>query len=418
MVKALKILGNLKNNIKGKKPAVKIPKAHPLKNDTLIIEMATSDISIHLLLKTRILKMNSLGFNVRGLCSEGGFTEELKQEKLPLDLISMSREISPLKDMVSLFKLFSFFKKTRPGIVFTHTPKAGILGPVAARLAGVSWVVHVTHGFMIHDQAPLKTKIMGWIMEKHAALWSHICLSQSREDILKAEFYKLISRKRFKYLGNGINCQKFNPDQVQEEKRKNIRSSYGFSEDAFVVGFVGRLVHEKGLRELFCAIPKVLSKFPHVRFIVIGPMEPDQWDKISKKEVEKMRTEYQVVFSGFSNNLGDVYSALDLYVLPTYREGIPRALMEASAMRIPAIASDIRGCREVIIPKETGWLVKPRCVEALTEKIIHAVSLPQEIRHEMGRKARAHIHKKFNEKRVMRRFSKICKVLLKKMDRK
>ena len=138
-----------------------------------------------------VLKMNSLGFNVRGLCSEGSFTEELQKEKLPLDLISMSREISPLEDFVSLFKLFRYFKKTRPGIVFTHTPKAGILGPVAARLAGVPWVVHVAHGFMIHDQAPFKIKVLGWIMEKNAAIWSHICLSQSREDILKAEFYKL-----------------------------------------------------------------------------------------------------------------------------------------------------------------------------------------------------------------------------------
>ncbi|MBT5469609.1 MAG: glycosyltransferase family 4 protein [Nitrospina sp.] len=362
--------------------------------------------------------MNSLGFNVRGLCSEGSFTEELQKEKLPLDLISMSREISPLKDLVSLFKLFCYFKKARPGIVFTHTPKAGILGPVAARLAGVPWVVHVAHGFMIHDQAPLKIKILGWIMEKNAAIWSHICLSQSREDILKSEFYKLISRKRLKYLGNGINCQKYDPDTVGIEKRKSVRSSFDFKEDAFVVGFVGRLVQEKGIRELFSAIPKVLSKFPHVRFIIIGPMEPDQGDNVSEEEVEKMRTQYQVVFTGFSNNLGDLYSALDLYVLPTYREGVPRALMEASAMLVPAIATDIRGCREVIVPNETGWLVKPRSAEALAEKIIHTVSLPKEVRRKMGNKARAHIQKKFNEKRVMRRFSRICQVLLKRMDRK
>ena len=390
----------------------------PVKKNRLIIEMATSDISINLLLKARILKMNSLGFNVRGLCSEGGFTEELQRENIPLDLISMSREISPLKDAVALFRLFRFFRKVRPGIVFTHTPKAGILGPVAARLAGVPWVVHVAHGFMIHDQAPLKIKILGWIMEKHSAAWSHICLSQSREDILKAEFYKLISRNRFKYLGNGIDLQKFDPDKGGGEKRRNIRSSYGFAEDAFVVGFVGRLVQEKGIRELFSAIPKVLSRFPNVRFIIIGPMEPDQWDNVSEEEVGRMRTQHNVVFTGFSKNLGDLYSALDLYVLPTYREGVPRALMEASAMRVPAIATDIRGCREVIVPEETGWLVAPRSTQALAEKIIHAVSLPKETRQEMGDKARAHIQKRFNENRVMRRFSRFCQVLLNKLDRK
>lgn len=387
-----------------------------MKNDSLIIEMATSDISIGLLLKSKILSMNSLGFNVRGLCSGGPFAEELRGEDFPLDTIPISREISLFRDLVSLFRLFRYFRKTRPKIVFTHTPKAGILGPVAARLAGVPRVVHVVHGLMIHDQSPLKIKILGWIMEKHATLWSHLFLSQSREDIRKAEYYKLISRRRFKYIGNGINIQKYDPGQVDANKRKQIRSGYDFTDEEFVIGFVGRLVQEKGVRELFDAIPKVCSRFPHVRFMIIGPMEPDQWDAITVEEVGRVKTLYRVVFTGFSKNLVDLYSVMDLFVLPTYREGIPRALMEASAMQVPAIATDIRGCREVIVSQETGWLVSPRSSEALAKKIIDVVALPEKNRRSMGNKARSHIRKRFNEQIVMRRHRRICQILLKHLD--
>jgi glycosyltransferase involved in cell wall biosynthesis len=377
--------------------------------------MATADISMQILLQPRILHMNSLGYTVRGLCSGGPRAQELIARGFPLDLVPMARELSPLHDLVSLVKLWRYFRRLRPAIVFTHTPKAGILGPVAARLAGVPYVVHVIHGYFVHDRAPLAAKIFGWLMEKHTSLWSHFCLCQSREDLVQGVRYGIIGKKRLKYLGNGVDVKEFDPAGISGKERTALKERFGIPGNALVFGFVGRLVKEKGIRELFLAIPEVLKQAGNAFFIIAGPVETEQSDAISAEEIADAKQRYPVAFPGFCNTR-DLLAVLDFFVLPTYREGVPRVLMEASAMQVPCIATNVRGCREVVINGVTGFLVEPRSGADLARGICKVIALSPPQRQAIGLAGRTHISRNFNQARVFKRFRKICDVLLRNVS--
>ncbi len=382
----------------------------------LIIEMASADISMQLLLKPRIDYMRSKGYNVRGLCSGGERARDLIQQGFPLDIVPMARELSPYADAVSLVKLWRYFRKKKPAVVFTHTPKAGILGPTAARLAGVPYVVHVVHGYFVHDRAPVAAKVLGWFMEKHSAAWSHFCLCQSKEDLRRGVACGIVAKKRIKYLGNGIDIQEFDPAGVRDGEKAALRERLAVPAGAVVLGFVGRLVREKGIRELLAAIPSVLEQHPNAFFVIAGPVETEQSDAISAAEIADAKRRLPVAFPGFCATK-DLLSALDLFVLPTYREGVPRVLMEAGAMQVPSVATDIRGCREVVIRNTTGFLIEPRSTTELVTGINRALALPAEERRQMGEAARDHIVRNFDQARVFTRFRRICDVLLKNIDR-
>lgn len=382
-------------------------------SEKLIVEMATSDISLKLLLSDRIQWMNKQGYFVRGLCGKGDNFEELKRRGLPFDTVPLKREPHLLSDIFSLIHLFVYFKKKKPHIVFTHTPKAGLLGPVAAKLAGVPHVVHVVHGYLIHDQASITQKILGWVMEKHSALWSDVCLSQSREDVYKGVYYRIVSSKRNKYLGNGIDVNAFCPCH-DINKKIQLKKRFCIEDDAIVIGYVGRLVKEKGIDELFSVIRNIDLSGNNIQFFFVGPQEYDQSDRITPEEIKSMEDLYNVKFTGYSDNVKDLLLMMDVYILPTYREGVPRALMEACAMEIPCIASNVRGCREVIEDGITGWLVPPKNSRRLQEKIEEVLKLDNATRLKVGRMARNRIKKEFNQWVVFKRFRRICNVLLQK----
>ena len=339
-------------------------------SNSLIVELATADISMQLLLKPRMDFMISRGYAVRGICSGGARAKELLENNFPLDIVPMARELSPLRDVVSFVKLWLHFLRIKPAVVFTHTPKAGILGPVAARLAGVPYVVHVVHGYMIHDRARPVAKILGWLMEKHSSVWSHFCLVQSREDLRQGVRYGIIGKKRIKYLGNGVDVGAFDPLRISSEQRIDLRKKFGIPDGAAAVGFVGRLVNEKGIRELLAAIPRVLEKHPAAFFVIAGPVETEQSDAVSAYDINNAKKSLPVAFPGFCNTR-NLLAALDLFVLPTYREGLPRVLMEAGAMKVPSVATDIRGCREVVVNGVTGWLIEPRSARGYCKRPYH-----------------------------------------------
>jgi glycosyltransferase involved in cell wall biosynthesis len=378
----------------------------------LIIEMTTSDMSMKLLSYNRVEFLLSQGYNLRGLCSDGPFSDKLKEEEFPFDTIRMEREISPVKDIISLIKLIRYFRRKRPYVVFTHTPKAGILGPVAARLARVPHIIHVVHGLIIHDRAPFHLKILGWLMEKHCIMWSDFCLSQSKEDCNRAVQYNLSTSKRFRYLGNGINISEYDQSSIPAEKKVELLKVLKIPEKSFIIGFVGRMVKEKGILEIVKAIPEVMSVINNAHFLLIGPSEKDQFDGLSEDYLKLLGEKYPVTWVSFSSEIKNLMSIMNLFILPTYREGVPRALMEASSMACPCIASDVRGCREVVVHRKTGFLIEPRSAEALEKSIIDVWKMSDEQRINMGRNAREHILKNFDEKRIFKRFQRICNILL------
>jgi glycosyltransferase involved in cell wall biosynthesis len=365
-----------------------------------IAQVATSDVSVRLLLLDQIKALEADGHQVTAVCAPGPWVESVRGAGVAVETVPMEREIAPLRDIRSTVALTRLFREHRFDVVHTHTPKAGLIGPLAARLAGVRHVVHTIHGLLFHDRMPRLRQTIFWIPEKITATFCERLLSQSREDIERAVRSRLCSRKNIAYLGNGIDVGRFTP-QINFERTAKLREVDLQASD-FVVGCVGRLVKEKGFMELFEAAETLAARCPRIEFVVIGPREADQNDALDVSYMDDLQRRGVVRFVDWCEDVRPWYAAMDIFVLPSYREGIPRACMEAAAMKRPIVASDIRGCREVVLDGDTGLLVPPRNVPRLVEAIERLYE-DRNMAARMGERARQHIVQNFNNRDVCAR---------------
>ncbi len=365
-----------------------------------IAQVATSDVSVRLLLLDQIKALEAAGHQVTAVCAPGPWVESVRGAGVKVETVPMDREIAPLRDIRSTVALTRLFRERKFDVVHTHTPKAGLIGPLAARLAGVPHVVHTIHGLLFHDRMPRWRQTVFWIPEKITATFCERLLSQSREDMERAVRSRLCSRKKIAYLGNGIDIAHFSQQRVYD--RTEILRGVGLQASDFVVGSVGRLVKEKGFMELFGAAEILTARYPRIKFVVIGPREADQNDALDNDYMDDLQRRGVVRFVNWCEDMRPCYAAMDIFVLPSYREGIPRACIEAAAMTRPVVASDIRGCREVVLDGDTGLLVPPRDVPRLVEAI-ETLYKGRDRAAQMGQRGRQHIVQNFSNKDVCRR---------------
>ena len=365
-----------------------------------IAQVATTGISVKLLLLDQIKALEAQGHEVTAVCAPGPFVDSARSSGVRVHTIPMQREIAPIRDLRSLLTLTRYFRQQRFDVVHTHTPKAGLIGPLAAQLAGTPQVVHTIHGLLFHDRMPRMKQSFFWVPEKITATFCDRILSQSQEDVERAVSSGLCNRRKISYLGNGIDVARFAPPDNYDraEKLREI----GLQTGDFVVGSVGRLVKDKGFMELFAAAEILTARHPQVKFLVIGPRETDQNDALDNDYMDDLQRRGVVRFVHWSDDMRPWYAAMDLFVLPSYREGIPRACMEASAMMRPVVASDIRGCREVVLDGETGLLAPPRDVPQLVAAI-ETLYKDRDRAVKMGERGRQHIVRNFNHEDVCRR---------------
>jgi len=366
-----------------------------------IAQVATSGMAVQVLLLDQIRALEDAGYDVTAVCAPGRWAEQARTSGIRVETVDFSREPSPIKDMRALRQLCSLFNRNRYDVIHSHTPKAGILAPLAARLTSAPHVVHTVHGFLFHDQMPKWKQILPWTLEKFTATLTHQLLSQSREDVGTAIQRRLCRADKILYLGNGIDVLHFCPT-AGEQRRFSIRESLGVSHEDVLVGAVGRLVYEKGFAELFLAAEELIHKHPRLHFLMIGGHDEGQNDSIPHQVVERVRASGRVHFLGWQQKMTGWYKAMDLFVLPSHREGIPRACMEASAMEIPVVATDIRGCREVVKHGETGLLVPMRDPTKLSHAIEQLAADPG-LRRAMGNRGRRHMVQNFDRQQVLER---------------
>lgn len=366
-----------------------------------IAQVATADSSIRVLLLDHIQALQEHGHKVTAVCAPGPWTQEIRERRIDLETIPMMRELHPLKDLRSLIELYQFFRHRHFDVVHTHTVKAGLLGPLAAQLAGVPVVIHTVHGLLFHDQMPRAKRSLFWLAEKFTLSFADCLLSQSLEDVNVAVRSRLCAPGTISYLGNGIDVQLFSPINTIDA-REVVRQSFGFGAANFVIGTVARLVYEKELAELFEAAQRLTSRHREVKFLVIGPQETDQNDAVPAAQIASMNRRGAVVFAGWRSDMPACYAAMDAFLLPSHREGIPRACMEAAAMELPVIASNIRGCREVVCHHKTGLLVPVRDVDAIVVAVEELLANRSRAAA-MGRHGRKHIVENHDHRKVLGR---------------
>ena len=361
-----------------------------------IAQVATIGLTVRWVLLEYMQGLARAGHEVVAVCAPGEWVEEIRAAGFRVETVPMSRELSPLRDVRSLFALRALFRRERFDVVHTQTPKAGLLGPLAARMAGVPCIVHSIFGLLYHDRMPRWRRALFWMPEKWTAFWAHQLLAQSREDIAVAQATWLCPARKMHYIGNGVDVERFAPQARSAER------PLGLAANDIAVGSVGRLVYEKGFAELFAAAEILQRRRSDVKFVVIGPKEHDQNDALPDEQIQALENSGLVRFTGWADEVERWYHALDIFVLPSHREGIPRACAEAAACGLPVVATDIRGCRELIKNGETGLLVPVRNAQALADAIERLADDPA-LRVRMGDAARRHIVANFNHQQVMER---------------
>ncbi len=359
------------------------------------------DSSLQKLLFSQLCAARDEGYEVHCISTKGDNFEALEQEGFITHDIRIKRSFSPLSDLKTLWNLFSCCRKERFDIVHTHTPKVSLLGQLAAKFAGVPVIINTVHGYYFHEYMPPLKRWFYIAMEWVASRCSTFILSQNPEDIETAVKLKIAPRERFGYLGNGIDLSEFDPNKFDSDFRKQKRKEIDVPEDAVIIGIVGRLVREKGFIELFEAFQQIMKKHKDVWLLIVGPEEPEKNDRISGDTFLEYGIESRVRYLGMRGDIEEIMSCMDIYTLPSWREGFPRSAIEAAAMGLPIVTTNIRGCRQVVTDGKNGLLVARKSVSELASALEDLIK-SEEKRLAMGQNGLDRAKIEFDEKRVCR----------------
>ncbi|MDW9382517.1 glycosyltransferase family 4 protein [Chryseobacterium sp. JV558] len=313
-------------------------------------------------------------FDVIGVSSPGKELDEVKKdEEIDVIAIDMSRKITPLKDIKSLWSTYRFLRKEKPQIVHTHTPKAGIVGMLAARMAGVPHRLHTVAGLPLMEVTGMKRQVLD-IVEKltYASATQVYPNSKGLSDYIIENKYT--NKYKLKVIGNGssngIDTSFFSPEQVSEDQKTLLKEQLKIKDTDFVFVFVGRLVGDKGINELIKAF-SVLNKQEnqqHSKLLLVGPLE-QELDPLYPETLNEIENNPDIVSVGFQKDVRPYFAISDALVFPSYREGFPNVVMQAGAMELPSIVSDINGCNEIIVENENGVIVPVKDSESLREEM-------------------------------------------------
>lgn len=300
----------------------------------------------------------------------GSGAERLKQveeeEGVHTVEVPMERKISLWKDVRSLLRLVRLFREERPHIVHSMTPKAGLLCMIAARITGVPIRVHTFTGLLFPTATGIKRRIL--IATDRITCWCATHIIPEGEGVKKDLIVHGITRKPIAVVGNGnvngidlafFDSQLYTPDFISAQ-----RASIGLTDDDFVFIFVGRLVKDKGLNELIAAFRKIEN--PHAKLLLVGRYEPDL-DPLETETMEEIKSNPDIVEVGWQTDVRPWLALSDTFILPSYREGFPNVVLQAGAMGLPSIVTDINGSNEIIIDGENGLIIPGRDETALLQ---------------------------------------------------
>jgi glycosyltransferase involved in cell wall biosynthesis len=363
-----------------------------------VAHLTTVDLSLRYLLLAQLRAVRDAGGVAIGISAPGPHVETLEREGIRhVALASSTRGNEPLADLRAARQLYRVLAREQVDVLHTHNPKPGVYGRVVGRVARVPVVVNTVHGLYATTDDPWARRAGVYAVEAVAARFSDAELYQNEEDLALMQRAHLTRHARL--LGNGIDLARFDATRFPASARAATRAAFGARDDTVVVGAVGRLVAEKGYRELFDATA-ALDRARYL-LVVAGTADPSKPDALDERELDAARAR-GVVFLGHRDDIEAVYAALDVFVLASHREGMPRVAMEAAAMGVPVVTTDVRGCRQVVEDGSTGFVVPVRDPASLTGAIAMLGDDPG-LRRTMGGAARARAEARFDERRVVER---------------
>jgi glycosyltransferase involved in cell wall biosynthesis len=331
-------------------------------------------------LRGQVRFMARRGFEVHAVSSPGSMLEKFcSQEEIQGHPVEMERRITPLRDLSAMFAIWRILRRVRPEIVHAHTPKAGLLGMVVSAVAGVPVRIFHLHGLPHLTASGLRRSLLRWATRMACLVSSRVlCVSASVRDAAICE--GLVPEWKINVPAggsvNGVDASgSFDPERIAADSRDPLRTQLGIPAQSLVMGFVGRLVCEKGLVEMADAWASLRGEFPNLHWLIVGDAESH--DPLPSGLLDQIRGDPRVYWTGWRDDLPAAYGAMDLLVLPSYREGLPVVALEAAAMALPVVATRVPGTVDAVQHGITGLLVEPRNSHALAKAIRSYLTDPQ-----------------------------------------
>ena len=361
-----------------------------------------------LVLGGRLRTLREAGFRVTLVSSPGELlTRTAALEGVESIAIPMRREIAPIADFVSLVRLWRLLYRLKPEMTEFSTPKAGLLGSIAAMLCGVPARVYFLRGLKLETCTGVKRRIL-LVAERLAAACSHVVLCNSDSLRNQALALGVASETRLRLLGsgssNGVDVERFHPGPC------SLRERLGLPPDVPVVGFVGRLTRDKGLPELIEAFDAILAAEPDAHLLLVGWFDAAE-DALGDDLRYRIKTHPRIHLTGFVADTAPYYRVMDVMVLPTWREGFPNVVLEAAATGIPVVTTLSTGSRDAVVPEVTGLLIPPGYPVAISETVLQLLRNPER-RRRMGEAARAWVLDHYVNGRVLGRTVRYYQSLL------
>lgn len=333
-----------------------------------LFRVTTVSESLKILLKGQHKFMSENGFEVIGVSTPGVALYEVNiNENIRVIGLNMSRKITPIKDVLSVYYLYKILRKEKPLLVHSHTPKAGIVSMLAAKLANVPIRMHTVAGLPLMEAKGTKRILLNFVEKVTYACATNVYPNSKGlfQFIVNEE---LASSKKLKVIANGssngIDTSYFDSGNILEVQKEDLRTKLNIHNTDFVFIFVGRLVGDKGINELIQAFSCINDY--NVKLVLVGGAESDL-DPLFEETVNEIEKNPNIISVGFQNDVRPYFAISNCLVFPSYREGFPNVVMQAGAMGLPSIVSDINGCNEIIREGENGTIIPVKNIKAIVE---------------------------------------------------
>lgn len=361
--------------------------------------------------------MKDRDFDVEAISSPG---EKLAQfgteQSIPVHAVELPRRITPLHDLKAVRQLVGLLRRIRPTIVHAHTPKGGLLGMISAWLARTPVRVYHMRGLPYITAIGNRRRLLKateWVSCKLAH--RVFCVSHSLREVAISD--GLVPAGKIVVFGggsgNGVDSSnRFNPDRFDEQYVQSKKTELGIPDVEIVIGFIGRIVRDKGIEELTVAWKSIRESSTNARLVMVGPIEPQ--DPVSPETLSYLQSDERVTMVDWVDDTSAIYPILDMLVLPTYREGFPNVPLEAASMGMPVVATRVPGCIDAVEDGVTGTLVPVRDAFALVDAIQMYLDDP-ELRKKHGQSGRERVLRDFRQEVIWEAvYQEYCRLLRQK----
>jgi glycosyltransferase involved in cell wall biosynthesis len=340
-----------------------------------LVRITTVPLSLDKILDGQLAFMNN-HYEVIAVSSEKEYLIRCaKNEGVRFKHIEMTRKITPIKDFISLIKLISFLKKERPLIIHSHTPKAGILAMLASKITNIPIRLHTVAGLPLMEEKGSKKKLLE-LIEKLTYSFSTFVFTNSNGLYKYIIENNYVSKNKLKVIGNGssngVDINYFSPTSVSVKEKEKLKLSLGILENDFTFVFVGRIVADKGINELINAFDTISFQNNAIKLLLVGEQE-SHLDPLNENTLKLISSNKNIIKTGFQKDIRPFLAVSDALVFPSYREGFPNVIMQAGAMELPVIATNINGCNEIIVNEKNGVLIELKNNGAIVKAMVRLI---------------------------------------------